>query len=127
MRKFFFFLMDLMNLLVKFHAFIPDEMMQAQNIVNVHVWCGEDLLGVSPIKCVSKMGELFSLLTSVTSPYEFLCNTLGMAALHDVDTHLTSAFRESLPKSGFDLLHKDIKQDKMKKSKFQYLLQNSSF
>lgn len=95
-----------------------DDLMQAQNMVNVHVWCGEDLLGVSPIKCVTKLGELFSLLTSATSPYEFLCNTLGMAALHDVDSHLTSAFKENLPKSGFELLHKDIKQDKIKKCNF---------
>lgn len=99
---------------------IPDELMQAQNMVNVHVWCGEDLLGVCPIKCVTKMGELYSLLISATSPYEFLCNTLGMAALHDVDSHLVSAFKENLPKSGFDLLHKDIKQDKIKKGKEEF-------
>ena len=97
---------------------ILDELMQAQTLVNVHVWCGEELLGISPVKCVSKMGELYSLLSTVTSPYEFLCNTLGMAALHDVDSHLASAFKENLPKSGFDLLDKDVKQDKIKKSKF---------
>lgn len=92
--------------------------MQAQTLVNVHVWCGEELLGISPVKCVSKMGELYSLLSTVISPYEFLCNTLGMAALHDVDSHLTSAFKENLPKTGFDLLDKDVKQDKIKKSNF---------
>ncbi|XP_054706484.1 uncharacterized protein LOC129216299 [Uloborus diversus] len=102
---------------------IPDELMQAQNMVNVHVWCGEDLLGVSQVKCVTKMGELFSLLSNVISPYEFLCNTLGMATLHEVDTHVTAAFKKNLPKSGFDLLQLDAKFEKIKtKEEFPTLL-----
>lgn len=82
-------------------------------MVNVHIWCGEDLLGVSSVKCASKLGELYSLLSSVPSPYEFLCSTLGVGSLHEVDFQLASTFRKNLPKSGFNLLEQNEKLDKL--------------
>ncbi|CAL1285067.1 unnamed protein product [Larinioides sclopetarius] len=102
---------------------IPDDCIHVQNMVNVHIWCGEDLLGVSSVKCASKLGELYSLLSSVPSPYEFLCSTLGVGSLHEVDFQLASIFRKNLPKSGFNLLEQNEKMDKLaSKEEFPTLL-----
>nr|XP_042904506.1 uncharacterized protein LOC107451770 isoform X2 [Parasteatoda tepidariorum]XP_042904507.1 uncharacterized protein LOC107451770 isoform X2 [Parasteatoda tepidariorum] len=102
---------------------IPDDLIHIQNMVNVHVWNGEDFMGVSSVKCVSKMGELYGLLSSVTSPYEFLRSTLGVSALSEVDNQLTAAFRKNLPLEGFSLLRPENKLDKYStKEEFPSLL-----
>ncbi|GIY39340.1 phosphoinositide 3-kinase adapter protein 1 [Caerostris extrusa] len=102
---------------------IPDDFIHVQNMVNVHIWCGEDLMGVSSVKCASKLGELYSLLSTVPSPYEFLCSTMGVGSLHEVDFQLAAIFRKNLPKSGFNLLGQNEKLDKLaSKEEFPTLL-----
>lgn len=101
---------------------IPDDFIHVQNMVNVHIWCGEDLMGVSSVKCASKLGELYSLLSSVPSPYEFLCSTLGVGSLHEVDFQLASNFRKNLPHSGFNLLESKETRDKCLTKEFPTLL-----
>ncbi|GFY75200.1 phosphoinositide 3-kinase adapter protein 1 [Trichonephila inaurata madagascariensis] len=101
---------------------IPDDFIHVQNMVNVHIWCGEDLMGVSSVKCASKLGELYSLLSSVPSPYEFLRSTLGVGSLHEVDFQLASNFRKNLPHSGFHLLESNETGDKCSTKEFPTLL-----
>ncbi|KAG8182733.1 hypothetical protein JTE90_026184 [Oedothorax gibbosus] len=91
---------------------IPDDLIHVQNMLNVHVWFGEELMGISSVKCASKLGELYSLLASAPSPYEFMRNTLGVGSLHEVDLQLGSVFRKNLPKSGFSLLQFEGKHEK---------------
>lgn len=98
---------------------VPDICMQVLSVLNVHVRCNDDLLGVSQLKCESRMGELYNLLSSINSPYEFICHTLGLATLHEVDEHMVATFRKNLPPSGFSLLHVEEKCEK-KKSKEEF-------
>lgn len=96
---------------------IPDSMMQRSKIMNVLVRCDDYLLGIRPLKCESKMSELYSLLCVVNSPYEFLCSTLGVNSLQEIDTQLTKNFknnRNNLPSSSFSLLesYQDLERKK---------------
>ncbi|XP_067132934.1 phosphoinositide 3-kinase adapter protein 1 isoform X3 [Centruroides vittatus] len=86
---------------------IPDNMMQKCKIMNVLVQCDDYLLGIRPLKCESKMSELYSLLSVVNSPFDFLCSTLGVNSLSEIDAQLTKNFKHNknnLPSPGFSLL-----------------------
>ncbi|XP_076318230.1 uncharacterized protein LOC143229572 isoform X2 [Tachypleus tridentatus] len=87
---------------------VPDSCMQVCKLLNVHVKCDDFFLGVRALKCESKMGELFTLLQSVNSPYEMLRQTMGVASCSEVDNLLVKNFQRNLPSIGFKLLDLDI-------------------
>lgn len=83
---------------------VPDCFLQVSKVINVHLRCDAALLGVRQLKCESQLSQLHALLQTVSSPYEMLCLTLGLATLHEVDVALAQNFRRNLPVTGFHLL-----------------------
>ncbi|EEC09131.1 hypothetical protein IscW_ISCW006815 [Ixodes scapularis] len=83
---------------------VPDCFLQVSKVINVHLRCDAALLGVRQLKCESQLSQLHALLQTVSSPYEMLCLTLGLATLHEVDVALAQNFRRNLPAQRFHLL-----------------------
>ncbi|CAN7994092.1 unnamed protein product [Ixodes hexagonus] len=83
---------------------VPDCFLQVSKVINVHLRCDAALLGVRQLKCESQLSQLHALLQTVSSPYEMLCLTMGLATLHEVDVALAQNFRRNLPGQGFHLL-----------------------
>ncbi len=99
-----------------------DSLLKKARVVNISLICDKNFTGTRPIKCETKMSELHSLLTSVNSPFEFMCQTLGFATLSEVDAELANRFDQSLPNSGLMFLcDTDTFGTDRKKSKFTSL------
>ncbi|XP_013778643.1 phosphoinositide 3-kinase adapter protein 1-like isoform X3 [Limulus polyphemus] len=101
---------------------VPDGCMQVCKLLNVHVKCDDFFLGVRALKCESKMGELFTLLQSVNSPYEMLRQTMGVASCSEVDNLLVKNFQRNLPSNGFKLLDLDINLNQKSEEELPTLL-----
>lgn len=66
------------------------------------------LLGSRPLKCESKMSELYTLLSSLDNPLHFLCQTFGLSTVDDLDKELVDRFDRNCPASGFDVFQKNV-------------------
>ncbi|XP_076368203.1 uncharacterized protein LOC143255817 isoform X2 [Tachypleus tridentatus] len=105
---------------------VPDNCMQICNLINVHVKCDDYFLGVRALKCESKIGELYTLLQNVNSPYEMLRQTMGVASCSEVDNLMVKNFRRNLPPIGFDMLDPDVNLDQNSEEEVPTLLHFSS-
>ena len=84
--------------------------------MNISLVCdNKNFLGTRPLKCDTKMSELHSLLSSVNSPFEFMCQTMGYATLSQLDRELANRFEHRLTHFG-SLFANDIDVNDNKKS-----------
>lgn len=76
-------------------------MLRVARVMNISLICdNKNFMGSRPLKCETKMSELHSLLASVNSPFEFMCQTLGYPTLSQLDTELANRFEQKMPDFG---------------------------
>ncbi|XP_013775518.1 uncharacterized protein LOC106460337 [Limulus polyphemus] len=88
--------------------------------------CDDYFLGVRALKCESKIGELYTLLQNVNSPYEMLRQTMGVASCSEVDNLMVKNFQRNLPPIGFNMLDPDVNLDLNSEEELPTLLHFSS-
>lgn len=85
---------------------VPECCLEVSNMIGIRIEKNGVDIGCKPVKCESKMRELEQILKTQDSPIKFMCQSLGLDPISDIDKldlFMVQSFQKNVP-ANFNLL-----------------------